>query len=292
MKRLLPLALLVPAPALAHAGETHGGWTLDPWITGPLAASALLYAIGFRRLWSRSEQGRQTLRRSALLFATGWLTLAGAVVTPLHEAGEASFTFHMIEHELIMLPAALLLVAARPGAAMLWGLPKAAREACGGIARGGRGLWRAVTDPVVATVLQALAMIVWHVPALFDRGLDSEAWHVAQHLSFFVTALLFWWAMVNGRSGRFGYGTAAMCLFLTSLVGGALGALMAFSESPWYAGYAEMGMTAAGLSPTEDQQLAGLLMWIPGGLFHAAAALYFLGKWIKGSEVGHAVAAE
>jgi putative membrane protein len=289
MRRLALLLLFVPAPALAHAGEGHGGWTLAPWVTGPLLLSALLYATGFARLWRRSDQGRPSLRRSALLFAAGWLVLAGAIVSPLHEAGEASFAFHMIEHELIMLPAALLLVASRPGAAMLWALPAAARGALGGVARSGRGLWRFVTDPLVATLMQLTAMWAWHAPALFDRALAGNGWHVAQHLSFLVTALIFWWAMAHGRAG---YGLSAFCLFVTSLAGGALGVLMAVSQSPWYAGYAAMGMTASGLTPAEDQQLAGAIMWVPGGAFHAAAALFFLWKWLRASEASDAVAAQ
>ena len=97
--------------------------------------------------------------------------------------------------------------------------------------------------------------------------------------------------MANGREGRHGYGVSAVCLFMTSLIGGALGALMAFSVSPWYAGYAAMGLTLGGLSPAEDQHLAGLIMWIPGGLVHAGAALVFLAKWLNASGGRHAVEA-
>jgi putative membrane protein len=290
MKRLIGLALLVPAPALAHPGGEAGGWTLDPWVAGPLVLSALLYVIGLRRLWSRSDRGRRVLRRQSALFCAGWTVLAGALLSPLHEGGRASFTLHMIEHELIMLPAALLLVASRPGAAMLWALPAGLRSGLGGAARSGRPLWHFLTEPVAATFIQLAAMFAWHAPALFDRALGNAGWHAVQHLSFLVAALLFWWAMAHGRSRRLGYGAASLCLFLTSLAGGALGALMAFSTSPWYAGYAALSVTSSGLSPAEDQQLAGLLMWIPGGIFHAAAALFFLWKWIGSSEVSHAFA--
>ena len=288
MKRLTVLLLAMPSPALAHGGG-HSGWTLAPWITLPLALSLLLYTLGSLRLWARSSLGRAQLRRGAVLFGSGWAILAGAVMSPLHEAGEHSFAMHMIEHELIMLPAALLLVAARPGAAMLWALPVRLRGGFGTAAIAGRALWRRLTDPVTATLIQAVTMWAWHAPALFDRALDNQAWHVAQHLSFLVSALLFWWAMAHGRASQ---GSAAACLFVTSLIGGALGALMTFSASPWYRGYAEMGLTPAGLSPVEDQQLAGLLMWIPGGLFHAIAALFVLYRWFRASEVGHAIAAE
>jgi cytochrome c oxidase assembly factor CtaG len=291
MRLLASLLLLIPAPALAHEGA-QAGWTLDLWVVGPLLLSALLYGIGFARLWRRSDHGRAALRRSAGLFASGWLVLAASVVSPLHEAGERSFAMHMIEHELIMLPAALLLVASRPGAAMLWAFPAEIRAMFGAAAGLGKGLWRGLTDPLVATAVQALAMLAWHAPSLFDRALQGRAWHISQHLCFLLSALLFWWAMAHGRSGRRGYGVAAMCLFATSLVGGALGALMTFAASPWYEGYAALGMTPAGLTPAEDQQLAGLLMWIPGGLFHAAAALYFLRHWLGISEVRDAVPAE
>jgi cytochrome c oxidase assembly factor CtaG len=283
------ILLALPGPAFGHDGA-HAGWTLDAWVTVPLLLAALLYARGLARLRRRSGRGRRELGRQAGLFTAGWALLAGALVSPLHEAGERSFTMHMIEHEILMLPAALLLVASRPGAAMMWALPAALRRHFGNIAARSRPLWRALTDPLVATALQALAMWAWHAPALFDRALQHDAWHIGQHISFLIAALLFWWAMAQGRKG--GHGAAALCLFLTSLIGGALGALMALSASPWYEGYAALGLTPSGLTPVEDQQLAGLLMWIPGGLFHAAAALFFLWKWLRASEVRDAVPAQ
>jgi cytochrome c oxidase assembly factor CtaG len=257
----------------------------------PLLPLALLYAAGAWRLSARSRLGRGERAKGAGLFASGWLVLAFALASPLHEGGERSFTLHMIEHELVMLAAAWLLAASRPLPILLWALPKGMRGRAGALGNAPwlAGPWRFLTDPVVATIVQAVILVAWHMPALFDRALESEAWHVAQHLSFLGSALLFWWAMANGRGGQ---GVAAICLFATSLVGGLLGALMSFSASPWYRGYAAMGMTPLGMDPVEDQHLAGLLMWIPGGLVHAAAALFFLHKWLQASEVSHVVAAE
>jgi cytochrome c oxidase assembly factor CtaG len=106
-------------------------------------------------------------------------------------------------------------------------------------------------------------------------------------LSFIFGSLLFWSAMLNRRRG--GYVLSAACLFLTSLVEGALGALMALSQSPWYWEYASMGVSGIGLDPTTDQQLAGLIMWIPGGLVHGAAALVLLYRWLVASEDRHAL---
>ena len=279
MRYLILLTALIASPALAHEGHEHGaGWTLSASVTVPLALTAILYAIGWARLRARSERGRAGLARSAWLFAAGWLTLTGALVTPLHEAGERSFALHMIEHELIMLVAALLLVAARPGPALLWAFPQGTRRALAAISRW--SFWDALTNPFTATALQAGVLILWHLPGLFDLALRHEGWHVVQHLSFIASALLFWWAMLYGRGGPW---VAALCLFVTSMVGGGLGALMALAASPWYEAYAALGMTPEGLSPVQDQQLAGLIMWVPGGLWHLAAALLFLGRALRAS---------
>ena len=129
----------------------------------------------------------------------------------------------------------------------------------------------------------------WHAPALFDRALEHDAWHAAQHLSFVAASLLFWVAMLDPRRG--GYLLSAACLFLTSLVEGALGALMSLSQSPWYSAYAAMDVSGIGISPTTDQQLAGLIMWIPGGVVHGAAALALLYRWLSTSEGGNALRA-
>ncbi|HEX8621492.1 MAG TPA: cytochrome c oxidase assembly protein [Allosphingosinicella sp.] len=278
-----PALLAGAAPALAHEGG-GSGWTPDPLVIAPLGLAALVYAIGLARLWRRSDRGRGSLGRDALLFAAGWLTLAGALASPLHRAGETSFTMHMIEHEIVMLLSALLLVAARPGAALLWAFPSRPRR---GLGKAGRWrFWHGLADPVAATALQSAVIILWHMPAAFDLALRSGPWHVAQHLSFLASASLFWWAMLRGRAGPL---VAAACLFVTSMVGGGLGALMTLSDSPWYGAYARLGMTPAGLTPGQDQQLAGLIMWIPGGAWHLAAALWFLARALGRMEARHAL---
>jgi cytochrome c oxidase assembly factor CtaG len=263
-------------------------WTFEPWAVLPLAISAGLFAAGFGRLYARSEHGSGALKRRAVLFASGWLVLAVAVVSPIHHAGEHAFTFHMIEHELLMLAAAPLLVASEPLAVMLWAFPAGGRRVLGGATKSAliARPWRTLTDPLIATAVQGAALWLWHAPALFDLALEHEGWHIAQHLSLLVSALFFWSAMFHRRNSP---GVAAGCLFVTSLIGGALGAFMAVSVSPWYGPYAALGMTPIGLTPAEDQQLAGLIMWIPGGLFHAVFALVFVGSLLRDKrEAGHA----
>lgn len=283
LTRLVAMSTLaLAAPALAHAGHDHReppGWTWDPWITLPLLLSALTFALGWYRLYQRSAKGRSRLRTRGWSLTAGWLAMAGALVSPLHEAGERSFSAHMVEHELLMLFAAPLIVLAEPLAAMLWAFPAAGRRAIGAVAASApvTATFAALTGAIVATIVQAAALWIWHMPALFDLALANEGWHAAQHLSFVLSALLFWTAMLGRRgAGATSAGKralAAFCLLATSIVTGALGALMAFSDSPWYAGYARFAGTPFGLSPAEDQQVAGLVMWIPGGMVHAVAAL-------------------
>jgi putative membrane protein len=181
------------------------------------------------------------------------------------------------------LAAAPLLVASRPLAALTWALPVAWRRGLGAASHttAAKTAWRLMTDPMVATTVQGAVLWIWHLPGLFDLALAHEAWHAAQHLCFFVSALLFWSAMIGTRRSAW---MAALCLFATSLITGALGGFMALSASPWYAAYASLGFAPWGLTPTEDQQLAGLLMWLPGGAFHAVVAAMLLSGKLRESQ--------
>lgn len=272
-------ALLCPSVAAAHGGaDIEPGWTFDLWLTAPLAATAWLAGVGVARRWLFSRAQRRTLAAEGGWFALAWLTLAATVLSPLHEAGERSFTAHMIEHELLMMIVAPLFVLARPLPTLMWGLAPLWRRGLGQAAARAWVRLRPLVRPMTATALQATALWLWHAPVLFELALTNEFWHAAQHISFFVTALLFWAAMFNAQND---IGVRVLCLFATSIVSGALGAMMAFSASPWYAPYAALGMTPFGLSPAEDQQLAGTLMWAPGGLVHAAAALALLAPFLS-----------
>jgi putative membrane protein len=280
--RLAMLALFVTPAALAHGGGAGAGWSFETWVVIPLGVTAALYGMGRWRWRARAVQSAGSWRRDAL-FVAGWMTTAFALVSPLHVAGSRSFALHMLEHELLMLAGAPLLVLSRPMPVMLWGFPHGARRTIGRLVHGaGIGaLWSTLTHPVFATGAQAAALWLWHAPALFGLALAGEGWHVLQHLTFMVTALFFWTSMVDETRIRRHPMSAVIGLFFTALVSGALGALMAFSQSPWYVGYARLGMTPLGLTPVEDQQLAGLLMWIPGGVVHAVAALVIIGRLLQ-----------
>jgi cytochrome c oxidase assembly factor CtaG len=275
--------LLAPLPAWAHAGEPHGSgaaWTFDPFVVIPLLASAALYGAGAASLWRAAGLGRGIRAWQAACYAAGWLTLAGALVSPLHWLGEHLFTFHMIEHEIVMAVSAPLFVLARPIGAFLWALPKRVRVQVSGLLHGRsvRAAWRWMTHPRVATLAHGLAIWVWHAPALFDAAVRDVTMHRLQHLSFFVTALLFWWSMLRTADR----GSAAWHIFVTMLHTSVLGALMALAPRVLYQAQT-LQAPAWGLTPLEDQQLAGVVMWVPAGTIYAGAALAFIALWIKDS---------
>ncbi|WP_424811365.1 cytochrome c oxidase assembly protein [Roseococcus sp. YIM B11640] len=239
----------------------------------PLLVALLLYGAGIGALWRHAGAGRGIGFRQSAAYLTGWLVLAGALTSPLHALGERLFTAHMIEHELAMAVAAPLLVLGRPMAAGLWAFPGLMRRRLTRIARARplRAAWHALTLPPVATLLHGLAIWAWHVPPLFDATVADIGLHRLQHLSFVLTALLFWWALLR-RSHPLG---AAMHLAVTMIHTGILGALLTFAPRVLYARQT-FDAVRWGLTPLEDQQLAGAVMWAPGGLIYAGAALGFI----------------
>jgi putative membrane protein len=277
--------LLVSAasPAAAHGGaDVAGGLGLDPVVALPLALSMLLFARGVLRLWFRAGPGRGVASWRAACFLAGWLCLVLALLSPLHRLGRTLFTAHMLEHELLMVAAAPLLVLARPIGPMLWALPQRWRRALGRAAqaRAVATPWRAFTAPVTATALHAAVLWAWHLPLLFEATLDSALAHRLQHVSFFGGALVFWWAMLERRPRA--PGAAAMHLFVTSIHASLLGALFLFAQRLWYPRQT-LGAPAFGLTPLEDQQLGGVVMWLLACSVYLIAALWLLALWIRAS---------
>lgn len=125
--------------------------------------------------------------------------------------------------------------------------------------------------------------MAWHVPALYQRTLDSGLVHALQHSSFLLTALLFWWSVLPEASLRGRHGVAIMSLFSTMVYTGGLGALLTLARTPWYPAYGE-GAPLWGLTLLEDQQLAGLIMWVPGGVTYLLATLWLVAAWLQASE--------
>jgi len=284
--RALPLLLLLPTPALAHGGAHHlpSPWALETWVAVALLASAALYLAGVMRLWRKLGVNRGVRLRQVFCFSLGWSLLALALISPVHALGERLFTAHMLEHEILMAIAAPLLVVARPIGGMLWALPQDGRRLVGGIGRDRTvsHLWSILIDPLVATLVHGAAIWIWHLPILFNAALANPLVHGLQHVSFFGTAILFWWSLLRGRARTRGYGAAAFYLFFTAIHSGFLGILLSLTKTLIYPGQTEAA-PEWGLTQLEDQQLAGLIMWVPSGVVYAAAALTMMGLWISRS---------
>jgi cytochrome c oxidase assembly factor CtaG len=253
-------------------------WEFDPGVVIPLAISAFLYARGSRRQALSNS-------RQQVFFWSGWTALVLALISPLHPLGEALFSAHMVQHEILMIVAAPLLVLSRPLVTFLWGMPFEWRRVAGRCSKAEpvRRGWTFLTDPFAAWWLHAAAIWIWHAPVMFDLTLQSELAHTAQHLSFFFSALLFWWALFYAH-GRKSYGAGVLYVFTTAVHTSILGALLTFAPHIWYAAYSTTTQ-AWGLTPLEDQQIGGLIMWVPASLVYLAAGLALFAAWLKESDL-------
>jgi len=273
--------------AEAHAGEPLAphdlwtAWSLEPFVVAPVLLSALLYARGASRLRRAGAREYQPGSGRVRAFAAGWASLVVALVSPVDALGGVLFSGHMLQHEILMLLAAPLLVAGRPFVAFLWGLPAGWRRSAGPLLRSpaARRVWRGATLPLLAWSLHGVALWVWHIPRLFEATVTADLVHTFQHASFFVTAVIFWWALLEEKTGASGYGMACLYVFTTAVHSSILGALLTFAPTTWYSVYAPTA-PVWGLTPLEDQQLGGLIMWVPAGIVYAASGLALFAAWI------------
>jgi putative membrane protein len=287
-RALVALLLFVPAVCLAHAGEPvrpHDlweAWAFDPGILIPLLLSLWLYLRGWRAASGPMK------RSEGVAFLCGWAALFIALVSPVHPMGESLFSAHMTQHELLMVVAAPLLVLGRPLVPFLWALPITWRK---GLGQGAKSEWiqrpwHFLTNPLSAWIIHALVLWVWHAPSLFQATLTSDLVHTAQHVSFLGSALLFWWAVLHNRTGEaagLNRGMALLYVFTTAVHTSILGALLTFSPSVWYPAY-ESTAPDWGLTALEDQQLGGLIMWVPAGLTYIFAAILIFIAWLREAE--------
>jgi cytochrome c oxidase assembly factor CtaG len=282
---IVPLAVFAHEDKPQNFGELIRTWSFDPLVVVMLVVSSLVYITGLRNLWRAGEKGHGIGVWEATAFAGGWLSMFIALVSPLHPWGEVLFSAHMSQHEILMLISAPLFVLGRPFIAAMWALPLAWRRPFGSILTDAslKSAWRKMTAPFVAWAIHAVALWTWHIPFLFQATLQSDLVHTLQHASFFLSALLFWWAIIYGGRGLSSYGAGVLYLFTTSVHSGLLGVLLTLTTHVWYPVYSDT--TASwGLTPLEDQQLGGLIMWIPAGIVYIVAALVMFTGWLRESE--------
>jgi cytochrome c oxidase assembly factor CtaG len=249
----LVLAYLPVDPAQAHGLIGGADSAQLPEILGGLLLVLLWlsYCIGARRV-------RPTTERS-LVFHGASLVAALITFGPLEAWTSNGSAMHMIQHMLIMVVIAPLYVLARPLPQWLAASGRIGVSLCKPLLRLGR-------YPLWTSCLQGVAIWFWHAPKFYNLALASPWWHLAEHVSFALTAGIFWWSILGRRVSL-----ALPALLFTLMHTGMLGALLTFAQTPLY----------GDLLDIQDQQLAGLIMWVPGGLSYLIAGVWCSLRWLR-----------
>jgi putative membrane protein len=287
--RALALALLLASPPAvwAHGSRVESGawwraWNWDPLILLGLGLLAWLYTRGLKRLWGKVGADQKVRRWQVACYFFAWGAIFVALVSPLDSLSEELSSLHMVQHMLLMVIAAPLFVLGSPTVVLAWAFPEWRKGPAKALLTFTfRFPQRALFwQPLFLWTLFALTLWAWHHPVWYQAALRDPLVHNVQHLSFFVVACFFWRACLDPLSGR------RLCpvvvlpyLFATSVHASALGVFLALSPHVWYSDYADK-TSAWGFTPLQDQQLAGLIMWMPACLIYPAMAAILFGVWI------------
>jgi len=263
--------------------DLWSAWNLDPLVGLGLLLAALIFRTGYLR-----GRAQPIDRRRARYFAGALVALAIALVSPLDALSGALASAHMVQHLLLVLVVAPLLALSVPAATLLRGTPRTVRRGLGqwrGRLRLTRARTGALRHPGMVWLLHVGALWFWHAAGPYGAALRHDIVHGFEHASFFITGVLFWSVLAaSRRPGGMSPGFGVLLLFATAMQSVFLSALLTFAGTPWYEGYAAT-TRAWGLEPLADQQLAGVIMWIPGGVLYIVAALMLLAAWIRDSEL-------
>jgi putative membrane protein len=222
-----------------------GRWNLDPVLGAALALMACAMWYVPSRPGTLAQRRRDALRGA-------WALAVLLYVSPLCALSTAFFTARVVHHMALVLVLAPLLA---------YGL--------------GGWLRRLPTPPWTCTVLAAVAFWTWHAPSPYEAALSSVPVFWLMQLTLLASATAFWAAV--GRSAP----PLALAAILASTIGmGLLGALITFAVRPLYAPHAASTLSW-GVSPLEDQQLAGIVMWAPGSIAYLVAALWIGWRWLR-----------
>ena len=273
---------------IAHAGQPpapHDLW--DAWNLDPALVAGFVLTVWAYRRGQPVGPRRDVDTRRAWCFAGALLALGVALISPLDALSTALASAHMVQHMLLVLVAAPLLALSAPASTILRGTPLGVRRASGRWRRRlrlTRGNLRGLRHPATVWLLHVGTLWFWHAAVPYDAALHNPLLHVVEHASFLVTALLFWRVVIGARSPeRVPNGLGVLLVFGMAMQSVLLSVLLTFARAPWYSSYSTT-TTPWGLAPLADQQLAGVIMWIPAGLVYLAAALTLMATWILAAE--------
>lgn len=245
-------------------------WSFEPSKLAGLALAGALYATGWWRLGRRGYGRARPPAWRAWCYAGGLAALALALLSPIAVYTSLFFFMHMLQHLLLLMLAPPLLWLGAPLPPVLWGLPDGTRQAVGWLfvaSHPGARVFHALTHPFVAGGLYLVVVAFWHLPTFYDAAQGRTLVHDLEHLTFLGAGLLYWWPVVHPTGGRrrLGYFAAIVYLFPPLLEGNLIGALLTFASQPVYATYQQVPRLW-GLSALDDQQIGGLIMWVPAGM--------------------------
>ena len=250
------------------AEALQSSWEIDSWIPALMFLTWIIYARGWWKLHQRRPD--YFAFRHLLWFLAGEIALFVAIASPLHELAEQSLTAHMIQHILLMMVVPPLILLGAPHLPLLFGLPDAALQhvlrPCL-IWTPLKRLGHFLVHPVNCWLAFVGATLAWHTPVMFELALGSEFWHAVEHICFLVTALLFWWPVIQPWPSRARWPHWAMIpyLLLADFQNTALSAFLIFCDRVVYPTYAT-APRIFGMSALEDQAAAGAIMWVPGSV--------------------------
>jgi cytochrome c oxidase assembly factor CtaG len=257
-------------------------WTCPPWIAVALLLALALYARGWRQLRRQMPQRFGDWRLVA--FVAGLATLFVAIASPLDAFSGLLLQVHMTQHLLLMMVAPPLIWLGAPAAPLLRGLPSSVLKnglgpflAWPALQRFGRRL----THPLVCWVSFVVTTWLWHVPALYELALRSPAWHQLEHVCFLLSALLFWWPVIQPWPSTPIWPRWAMIpyLLLADIQNTMFSALFAFSERILYPAYAAVPRLWD-ISVLNDQAAAGAIMWVPGSVAFLIPLGWVIVEWL------------
>jgi cytochrome c oxidase assembly factor CtaG len=273
---------------LGHVGQPLAphdllsSWNPDPVILFGLALAGWAYRSGWQVIPAHRRKGHHVL-----YFSLGLATIGVALLSPIDALAAALVSGHMLQHLLLIIVAAPLIILGDP-LVLLRGLPHDVRKTTGAWRRRmntGPKWLRWSRYPVAIFLAHAGVIWLWHASIPYEAATRSDVLHALEHWTFLITALLFWSAVLPGRSASTrAPGLAVMLIFAVAMQGVLLSALLTFSDQPWYPIYADTALHW-GIDPIDDQRLAGLIMWIPSGLIYTSAALASLVAWLHRSEL-------
>jgi|HigsolmetaAR206D_1030411.scaffolds.fasta_scaffold01069_13 cytochrome c oxidase assembly factor CtaG len=265
---------------LAHGGPDTQAWSNLLLVT-VLALLGAGYGRGVHELWSRRGTGAVVSRWRVVAFAVGVAAVLVASTGPVHTRAERSFAGHMIQHMILLVVAGPALGAAAPGLPLALAAPAALRRRWSRWRTSAVAVWtrRPGGRAVLAGALHAVVLWGWHLPAPYRLAAGHSLVHAAEHASFVAVAALLWSLLLGADRRRLSGPAAVLLLVGTMLVASTLGAVLTLAPDPVY----PPGVLASGGGdPRTDQQLAGLLMWIPMDVAVLVAASVVFLRWLAG----------